>query len=90
MWVFEPHVAENIFFEMIGESNATIFFKERIDRENGVVKTEGRITKIIMESGTEFHGKVFIDASYEGDLMAAVLFFPISSEEKPMTNMEKR
>lgn len=37
---------------------------------NGVVKMNGRITEIIMESGTRIKGRYFIDATYEGDLMA--------------------
>ena len=36
----------------------------------GVVKKGTRITEIIMESGAHFKGRYFIDATYEGDLMA--------------------
>jgi hypothetical protein len=37
---------------------------------SGVVKMNGRITEIILESGAQIKGRYFIDATYEGDLMA--------------------
>jgi hypothetical protein len=43
---------------------------ERLDLKKGVIKNGARIVKVVMESGREFAGKVFIDATYEGDLMA--------------------
>ncbi len=33
-------------------------------------KVDGRISEIQMESGKTIRGKMFIDATYEGDLMA--------------------
>lgn len=39
-------------------------------RKLGVVKDGTRITQIKMEDGTTFAGGMFIDATYEGDLMA--------------------
>ncbi len=45
-------------------------FKERLDLKSGVVKTGAKIASIRMESGKVFRAKMFIDASYEGDLMA--------------------
>src|SRR5690606_8353115 len=44
---------------------------EWLDRASGVVMKEGRIQSIRMLSGKTFAGKMFIDATYEGDLMAA-------------------
>ena len=70
MWVFEPHVAEEIFREMLLESGVTVVFNDRLDLRNGVIKEGTVIQSIKMESGREFSGKVFIDATYEGDLMA--------------------
>ncbi len=72
MWTFEPHVASLVYDAMIkaaGEK-VTVVYGERLDLKKGVVKQDGRIMKIVMESGREFTGKVFIDATYEGDLMA--------------------
>ncbi|MGV8093951.1 MAG: FAD-dependent oxidoreductase [Mangrovibacterium sp.] len=40
------------------------------DISEGVLKKDGRITEIIMESGTRIRGRCFIDATYEGDLLA--------------------
>lgn len=53
------------------EKNITLVYKQRLNRKNGVKKTKGVITSITMESGQTFRGKMFIDATYEGDLMAA-------------------
>ncbi len=70
MWTFEPHVAEFILREMLRESKVPIITGERLGLARGVKKDGGRIVSIRMESGREFHAKMFIDASYEGDLMA--------------------
>ena len=70
MWTFEPHVAEKILRDMLQENRVTVVFNERLDLKNGVKKTGGRITSIRMESGRTFEGKVFIDCTYEGDLLA--------------------
>lgn len=70
-WVFEPHVAEAIFDQFISENNIPLFRDEWLDREHGVEMDAGRIQSITTLSGKVFKGKVFIDATYEGDLMAA-------------------
>jgi len=69
-WRFEPHVAEEIFHDLIIEANVPVKYGERLNLENGVLTSGRRIVKIIMESGATFKAKVFIDATYEGDLMA--------------------
>ncbi len=70
MWTFEPHVATKIYDEMIAEAKVPVVYSERLDLKNGVKKDGTRITEIVMESGKRFVGKMFIDATYEGDLMA--------------------
>lgn len=70
MWTFEPHVATQVFHEMLGETKVQVVLGERLDLKKGVKKDGARISEIIMESGRTFAGKIFIDASYEGDLMA--------------------
>jgi hypothetical protein len=70
MWTFEPHVATKIYDDMIKEAAVKVVFGERLDLKKGVVKDGARIVKIVMESGKEFPGKMFIDATYEGDLFA--------------------
>ena len=70
MWTFEPSVATKIFNDMITEANVPVVFGQRLDLKKGVIKDGARITKIVMESGRSFEASVFIDATYEGDLMA--------------------
>lgn len=69
-WKFEPHVAEKVFNDMIRDAQVPVVFGERLKLNNGVKKHNGRITEIVMESGAVFRGQMFIDATYEGDLMA--------------------
>ena len=71
MWVFEPSVAERIFEEYIDEYGIPVFYGEFLDRENGVVKDDASIVSIRTLSGRTFNGRMFIDATYEGDLFAA-------------------
>jgi len=71
MWIFEPHVAENVFEDFVREDQIPVFRDEWLDRESGVKKTGARIDSISTLSGKTFLGKMFIDATYEGDLMAA-------------------
>lgn len=71
MWTFEPSAALIIFQQMLDkEKNITIIYNQRLNRKNGVMKIGQVITSIVMESGLIYHGKMFIDATYEGDLMA--------------------
>jgi hypothetical protein len=69
-WTFEPHVAEQVFKAMLREQKVPVVFEERLDLKSGIHKQAGRIISIKMESGKTYTGKMFIDASYEGDLMA--------------------
>ncbi|MCA8998674.1 MAG: FAD-dependent oxidoreductase [Planctomycetaceae bacterium] len=73
MWIFEPHVAEQVFEELIREEGIPVFRNEWLNREpgQGVQKSGGVIQSISMLSGKTFGGQVFIDATYEGDLIAA-------------------
>lgn len=71
MWLFEPHVAKAIFDEFVAENNIKVFRDEWLDRDKGVKMKKGKIVSITMLSGKKFSGKMFIDATYEGDLMAA-------------------
>ena len=71
MWTFEPHVASDVYREMLAEAGVTPIVRERLDRNDGVKKNGSRIESITMESGRTFTAPMFIDATYEGDLMAA-------------------
>ncbi|MBC8355727.1 MAG: FAD-dependent oxidoreductase [Planctomycetes bacterium] len=71
MWTFEPQVAETIFEKLVSEHEVPIAREQRVNRDAGVRMTNDRITSITMESGEVYRGRMFIDATYEGDLMAA-------------------
>lgn len=71
MWIFEPHVAEKIFEDFINEYDIQVYRDEWLDRETGVIMKNGNIVSFTTLSGKTFKGKMFIDATYEGDLMAS-------------------
>jgi len=71
MWTFEPSAALKVYHQMLSHEKVDIVYGERLNRETGVIKKEGRIVSIEMENGKRYTGKMFIDATYEGDLMAA-------------------
>lgn len=71
MWIFEPHIAEKVYEDYVKEFDIDVYRDEWLNREDGVVKEDGEIVSIETLSGKVFNGKVFIDATYEGDLMAA-------------------
>jgi hypothetical protein len=71
MWIFEPHVAEAVFEDLVKEHGIPVLRNEWLDRGKGVLKQDARIVSITMLSGRTFTGRMFIDATYEGDLMAA-------------------
>ena len=66
---FEPHVAESIFMKLVQENKIEVV-PARLDLKNGVIKEGARITGLRTEDGRVFQAAVFIDATYEGDLMA--------------------
>ena len=71
MWIFEPHAAENVFEDLVKEHEINVMRNEWLDRENGVVLENDRIVSFKTLSGKTFTGKMFLDATYEGDLMAS-------------------
>lgn len=71
MWIFEPHVAEKVFEDFISEYGIPVYRDEWLNRESGVVTKERKIVSMTTLSGKTFEGKMFIDATYEGDLMAS-------------------
>jgi len=70
MWTFEPHVAEQLMNELVKEAKVPVVLGERLDLKSGVEKKDGAIVSIRMESGNVYRGRRFIDATYEGDLLA--------------------
>ena len=70
-WVFEPHVAERVYDEWIKELDIPVVRDAWLDREKGVKKDGARIVSITTLDGKTYTGKMFLDTTYEGDLMAA-------------------
>lgn len=66
-WNFEPHVAEQVFKDMAHESKAQVHYQQFIV---SVAKKGERIVAIKMEGGLTVQARMFVDATYEGDLMA--------------------
>jgi hypothetical protein len=71
MWTFEPSAALEVYKAMLAAENMKLVYGQRLNRKDGVTKNGSSITRIEMESGTAYSGRMFIDATYEGDLMAA-------------------
>jgi FAD dependent oxidoreductase len=70
-WTFEPSIAEKVFVDMLREAGVPVWRDEWLDRSEGVRVADGKIREIRMLSGRRFRAKIFVDAGYEGDLMAA-------------------
>jgi hypothetical protein len=72
-WSFEPSVAERVLRSMLGEATSghvDVVSGQLLDTQDGVQRPGRRIERIVMESGQSYTGRVFLDCSYEGDLMA--------------------
>lgn len=85
MWIFEPHVAEAVFEDYVKEFNIPVLRNEWLNRKHGagVKLSKGRIQSITTLSGKIFRGRMFIDATYEGDLLAAAgIEFHVGRESK--------
>jgi hypothetical protein len=64
---FEPHVAAAVFDEWVAEHGIEVHREQRLE---SVRMSRGRIDELRMESGLRFRARMFIDATYEGDLLA--------------------
>ena len=67
VWTYEPHVAARVTRQMLDEAKVEVLTKRFLQ---SATKVGTRITSLITSNG-KFTAKVFIDATYEGDLMAA-------------------
>lgn len=72
MWTFEPKVATAVFNEMLAEAKVQVITGARLNLNpgKGVLKQDGRITALVLEDGARYEARVYIDATYEGDLLA--------------------
>lgn len=91
-WIFEPHVAENIFNNYIKEANVPVLYQYRIV---DAVKKNNSIQNITIEhsaipqssTNKTITAKMFIDCSYEGDLMAkAGVSYTVGREDNGLYN----
>lgn len=71
MWIFEPSAAEKVFEDWVKENDITVIRPALLDREKGVLVEDKRIKSLKTLDGQTFAGKMFVDATYEGDLLAA-------------------
>ena len=74
-WIFEPHVAENVFNDYIKEANVPVLYQYRIisaNKQNTTIKNITVENAVAPSASTNkiISAKMFIDCSYEGDLMA--------------------
>ena len=72
MWTFEPSAALKVLEGWERRDKLDVRRGERLDRgKGGVTKEAGRIVAFQTLAGNVYRGKMFVDATYEGDLMAA-------------------
>lgn len=65
---FEPHVAEQVFWQMLAEASVPVYSNRLL---SAVTLVSNRLTEVTMEDGSVFRARQFIDTTYEGDLIAA-------------------
>ncbi|WP_040763524.1 FAD-dependent oxidoreductase [Novipirellula maiorica] len=79
MWTFEPSAALEVLQGFVDEHNVKVVYDERLDRTGsrrsgqvgaGVQIVDGKIHSIRTVKGNVYRGRMFIDATYEGDLFA--------------------
>jgi hypothetical protein len=70
LWRFEPHVAEAVWEAWVKETDIIVLRGHRLKETNGVTKDGTRLTALHFDNGAEVRARVFIDATYEGDLLA--------------------
>ena len=82
----EPHIAEQVFTDLLRVAGVRVRTGERLVRPGGARVIDRRITSVTTGSGRRFAATMFIDASYEGDLLAeAGVSFRIGRESRAAT-----
>jgi hypothetical protein len=69
-WRFEPSVAEKVLEDWLKEMKVTVLRGHRLAEKDGVIKDGPRITAIRCENGSVIQAQVFLDCTFEGDLLA--------------------
>ncbi|TPX19112.1 uncharacterized protein E0L32_011185 [Thyridium curvatum] len=85
VWRFESRVAEQIIEGWLAEHSAINIIKSSLAEENGVQKDDSTVKAITLENGQTIFGQAFLEASYEGDLLAAVGVTTTSGRESRCT-----
>lgn len=85
-WYHEPHVAEQVFTELLREARVTMVFGRHLAT---VTKTAARITALTTTDGTTHRARYLADATYEGDLMARAGVDFVIGRESAATYGEK-
>ncbi|MES2505498.1 MAG: FAD-dependent oxidoreductase [Verrucomicrobiota bacterium] len=79
-YFFESSVAEKVYLEMLKEAKVEVQYGAPVET---VAKDGTKITGLTLTNGTKITAKVFVDASYEGDLMArAGVKYAVGRESK--------
>ncbi len=66
----ECKIAEGIFNDWLSKEGVEVLYHSRLQEKDGVEVEDGKIVSITLEDGRKLSAKMFIDSSYEGDLMA--------------------
>lgn len=91
LWRFESSVAERVIKDWLTESNVDLYYQTRLSEDRKAVQKNGtQITQIRAENGTIFRASVFIDATIEGDLLAAAGVSTVIGREANATYKETR
>ncbi len=69
-WVYESHIGERIMREMLDSAGVKVIFNSRLSSPDEVTMRGSHIRSLKFKDGLKLKAKMFIDASYEGDLMA--------------------
>tara|TARA_Y100000588_G_scaffold299437_1_gene320754 strand:- start:2003 stop:3556 length:1554 start_codon:yes stop_codon:yes gene_type:complete len=82
IWV--SRIAEKLFLEMLEEQNIPIVYEQRIE---GIEMDGPKIKVLNTHGGNSYRAKIFIDATYEGDLMAtAGVSYTVGRESRDTYN----
>jgi hypothetical protein len=69
-WYPEPSVAEAVLRDMLGEEKKVrLFLNQRLREHGGVRKNGSAVEELALESGARVKARIFIESSYEGDVM---------------------
>lgn len=85
--IWQSHIAEQVFLEMLADAGVKVRYNQRLET---VGKSDLRISSLHVRGGDVFKAKVYIDATYEGDLMAAAgVSYTVGREARDEYNESK-